>query len=180
MENFDITKYLDMVSRRKWWFIIPFLLVILGGLTFALITPRIYEAKTLILVQPQKVPEDYVRAIISVGVEERLRTITQQVTSRTNLERIIQQYDLYSDEEGMLLDDKVALLREMIKIELSQRRARRGEANAFTISFRHKDPKKAAKVANALASNFIAENLKIREAQALGTSSFLSEELESV
>ena len=35
-------------------------------------------------------------------------------------------------------------------------------------------------VTNALASNFISENLKIRESQALGTSSFLSDELESV
>ena len=179
MDGLDISKYLDMALRRKWWIIIPFLLVLLAGLTYALRTPRIYEAKTLILVQPQRVPEDYVRAIVSVSVEQRLRTITQQVTSRTNLEKIIKQYGLYQDKEDMLLDDKVALLREMIKVEVSHR-TRRDEANAFTISFRDKDPEKAAAVTNALASNFITENLKMREAQALGTSSFLADELESV
>ena len=35
-------------------------------------------------------------------------------------------------------------------------------------------------IANALASNFISENLKTREEQALGTSDFLSSELENV
>ena len=35
-------------------------------------------------------------------------------------------------------------------------------------------------VTNALASNFILENLKIRESQALGTSSFLADEVEAV
>jgi uncharacterized coiled-coil protein SlyX len=35
-------------------------------------------------------------------------------------------------------------------------------------------------VTNALASNFISQNLEIRESQVLGTSAFLAEELESV
>ena len=36
------------------------------------------------------------------------------------------------------------------------------------------------KVANALASNFIAENLKKREEQAFGTSAFLLDELDGM
>jgi len=35
-------------------------------------------------------------------------------------------------------------------------------------------------VTNALASNFISQNLEIRESQVLGTSAFLADELESV
>ena len=179
MEAFDITKYLDMALRRKWWIVIPFLLSLLGGLTYALSADKIYEARTLILVQHQKVPKDYVRAIVSSDVENRLRTITQQVTSRTNLERIIQEYQLYSNlsESRLFLEAKVELFRKRIKIDVS--RGGRG-GNAFTISFRGKYPKKVMQVTNALASNFISENLKIRESHALGTSAFLADELESV
>ncbi|MCD4717752.1 MAG: protein GumC, partial [Desulfobacterales bacterium] len=178
MENFDITKYLDMALRRKWWVIIPFLLTILAGLYYAMITPKIYEAQTLILVQAQKVPQDYVREIVSTNVEDRLRTITQQVTSRTNLEKIIQQLKLYTGpgDNNMILEGKVALFRERITIDI----ARGGSGgNAFSISFSDEIPKNAMGVANALASNFISENLKIRESQALGTSAFLADELES-
>jgi polysaccharide chain length determinant protein (PEP-CTERM system associated) len=181
MEPFDITKYKDIAARRKWWIVIPFLLTLLAGLTYVLVAPKIYEAETLILVQPQGVPEDFVHSIVPDTVEGRLRTITQQVTSRTNLERIINEYGLYSSRDnGMPIDAKVVLLRQNIKINVSHARGRDRETNAFTIIFRGKDPRKVMKVTNALASNFIEENLRIRESQALGTSEFLSDELESV
>lgn len=182
MEPFDITKYKDIAFRRKWWIVIPFLLTLLAGLTYILVAPKIYEAETLILVQPQGVPEDFVRSIVSDTVEGRLRTITQQVTSRTNLERIVNEYGLYSSSDnGMLMDSKVLLLRQNITINVSHgTKGRDRETNAFTIIFRGKDPRKVMNVTNALASNFIEENIRTRESQALGTSEFLSDELESV
>lgn len=179
MDSFDITKYLDMAFRRKYWIIIPFLLVILAGMAHILQSPRIYQAKTLILVHQQKVPQDFVRAIISSGIEDRLRTITQQVTSRTNLEKTIREYGLYGNppDNKMILEDKVKLLRAKIKVDVV--RGGRG-GNSFSISFQGKDPKKVMQVTNALASNFISENLKIRESQALGTSQFMADELDSI
>jgi polysaccharide chain length determinant protein (PEP-CTERM system associated) len=181
MESLDLTKYLDMAARRIWWIIIPFLLTVLAGLAYTLAAPKIYEAQTLILVQPQRVPENFVRTIVSATVEDRLRTITQQVMSRTNLESIIKEYNLLDfNENGLLVDDRVAILRGRIKVDVSNRGAARGEANSFTITFHDEDPRKVMEVTNALASNFIAENLRLRESQAIGTSTFLSDELESV
>jgi len=76
MNELDISKYTDIAQRRKWWIIIPLLLTLLAGLSYALIAPKVYEAETLILVIPQKVPQSYVRSIVSVSMEDRLRTIT--------------------------------------------------------------------------------------------------------
>ena len=75
MDQFDIKKYIDIALRRKYWIIIPFLLAILGGFGYYLTLPKVFEAQTMILVQPQKVPRDYVRSIVSVSIEDRLRTI---------------------------------------------------------------------------------------------------------
>ncbi|MBW1716807.1 MAG: protein GumC [Deltaproteobacteria bacterium] len=180
-QTLNVTKYIDMALRRKWWIIIPFLLVLLGGMTYLLSASKVYQAETLIFIQPQKVPEEYVRAIVTTSVEDRLKTITQQVTSRTNLENIIKRFNLFSERKRLHLEDKVQLMRERIKVEVSQPSRRRGsEVNSFTISFQYTDPRKAAEVTNALASNFISENLKMRETQAIGTSSFLANELASV
>ena len=179
MDTFDITKYIEMALRRKYWIIIPFLVSVLGGLGYFLKAPKVYEAQTLILVQPQEVPRDYVRSIVSTSVENRLRTITQQVTSRTNLEKIIQRYNLLKGRTVSLrIDNMVSSLRRRISIDVSGGN-RRQETSTFTIAFRGKDPNSVMKVTNALASNFIAENLRIREAQAQGTSIFLADELES-
>ncbi len=179
MNPIDITQYIDMAIRRKWSIIIPFLLVLLMGLAYVLNTPNIYEAQTLILVQSQRVPQDFVRTIVSTTVEDRLRTITQQVTSRTNLERIISEYHLFKNAPtAMSLDGMVMSARKRIKIDVTTS-GRARETNAFTISFRDKNPRTVMEVTNALASNFITENLKIRESQALGTTSFLKNELHS-
>lgn len=179
MESLDIKTYVSMAKRRVYWIIIPFLIVLLGGLAFALRVEPVYESSTMILVQPQEVPRDFVRPIVENGIQERLRTISQQVTSRTNLESIIAQHGLYQNS-GLLLETQVQTLRSNIRVNVGGTgRGGRGEST-FTISFRHRDPETARAVTSTLASNFISENLKVRESQALGTSSFLAGELEGV
>jgi polysaccharide chain length determinant protein (PEP-CTERM system associated) len=180
MDAVEITKYKDMALRRKYWIVIPFLLAVLGGLTYFLIAPKIYQAQTLILVQPQEVPRDYVRSLVSTSIEDRLRTISQQVTSRTNLERIIKEFYLIENtSSNQDMSRMVWSLRSQIRIDVrSGQRSR--QTSTFTIAFQGKVPETVMKVANALASNFISENLKIRESQAQGTSTFLANELESV
>jgi len=179
MEKVEIEKYKDIAKRRMWWIIIPLLASILIGLGLYLKLPKIYRASTLILVQPQKVPQEYVREIVSTDIEERVRTITQQVTSRTNLEKIIREFGLYNEPgPRMFMEEKIEDLRKRITVEVSQ--SGRREASAFQIFFIGKHPNQVADVTNALASYFIAENLKLREDQATGTAEFLSEELETI
>ena len=183
MEPFEIEKYKQIALRRRWWVIIPLLLSILTGIVLTLVLPKVYQANTLILIQPQKVPASYVQEIVSVDIEDRVRTITQQVTSRTNLENIIKEFDLYNKPDShMFMEDKVKILRENISIELSSGSGRRRGAtvSSFQIFFTGKYPKRIANVTNALASYFISQNLKIREDQAIGTSEFLADELENI
>ena len=177
MEPVEIKKYLDMAVRRKYWVMIPFLVTLLIGLGYALTKSKIYESKTLILVQPQRVPQSYVQPIVTADIEDRLRTISQQVTSRTNLESIIKKYGLYGDKE-MIMETKVAGVRKRILLNVVSKGGRGG--SSFEIAFRDSIPRRSMEIANALASNFISENLKMREAQAIGTSDFLSDELQSV
>jgi polysaccharide chain length determinant protein (PEP-CTERM system associated) len=179
MEPFEIEKYKGIALRRRWWIIIPFLLSILIGIGLDLVLPKSYRSSTLILVQRQRVPTSYVQEIVSIDVEDRIRTITQQISSRTNLEKIIKEFNLYNEPgRHMFMEDKIESLRRKIEVDVSGS-GRRG-ASAFEIFFTGKYPKQTAEVANALASYFITENLKLREDQAIGTSEFLTDELETI
>jgi len=181
MEPFEIEKYKEIALRRRWWIIISFLLSILTGIVLTLVLPKVYQASTLILIQSQKVPASYVQEIVSRDIEHRVRTITQQVTSRTNLEKIINEFNLYNEPGShMFMEDKVRIFRENISIEVSSGRGRGGTPSSFQIFFSGKNPKRVAKVANTLASYFITQNLKFREDQAIGTSEFLTDELENI
>jgi len=179
MEPFEIEKYKQIALRRRWWIIIPFLLTILIGTGLSLKMPKVYRASTLILVQRQRVPSSYVQEIVSIDPEDRIRTITQQISSRTNLEKVIKEFNLYNEPgRHMFMEDKILSLRKRINVDVSGG-GRRG-ANAFEIFFTGKYPEQTAKVANALTSYFITENLKLREDQAIGTSEFLTDELETI
>lgn len=167
---------IEIVLRRRWYIILPFIVSMIVGCFFAITLPKIYESQTLILVDPQRVPTNYVQSVVSQDIDARINTIRQQIMSRSNLEKIIQNFELFNEpeQENMFFEDKLENLRERIIVNIT--RARQG-ADAFSIAFRGKDPEKVMRVANSLASYIIDENLKVRESQAIGTSDFLDAEL---
>ena len=149
------------------------------GVVLNLTLPKEYKANTLIVVQRPKVPSQYIRHIVSSDLEDRIRTITQQITSWTNLEKIIENFNLYSDsDKNTFMEDNIQDLRKRISVNVSK--ATRQEANSFEIFFTGKDPRKIANIANALASYFLDENLKLREDQVVSTSEFLTDELATI
>lgn len=166
---------LEIITRRKWFIIIPLCITLTLGLFHTLTSNRTYEASTLILVQPQRVPTSYVRSVVTTTITQRISTISQQILSRSNLEKIIDQFGLFDNAEGMYLEDKVASMRKQVKVKMDTNRA---GTEAFSIVFSGNDPQTVMKITNTLASYFMDENLKVREAQAVGTSEFLDSELE--
>ena len=70
-----------------------------GTVLYVLYAPREYKATTLILVTPQKVPEQFVKSTITSNIEERLQSISQEIMSRTRLEQIISEFKLYPEDE---------------------------------------------------------------------------------
>lgn len=175
---YTIDEYIEILYRRIWYIIIPFFLIVAGACAFAFFAPRQYMATTLILVSPQRIPEAFVQATVTSKVEERLQSIAQEVLSRTRLEQIIGELKLYQKEQKTLSrEETVALMQKDIKVELPTKRDEKGY---FTISYIGHDPNVVTTVANRLGSQFIEENLKIREMQAAGTSEFLANELTAV
>ena len=166
---------LDIAIRRKWLIISIVLasVVVAGG--YAWFKSDIYRSSTVILVEHQKIPDDVVRAMVTDRVAERVSTITQQVLSRTSLQKVIEELDLYPEdvkEKGY--DFVVASMRKNIGLAT---KGSKGRLESFTISFSHIDPMTAMRVTAKLSSEYIDENLKIREQFVEGASEFLAQEL---
>ncbi|SDT96549.1 GumC family protein [Desulfobacula phenolica] len=166
---------LEIIIRRRWFIIIPLCITLTLGLFITFTMDKTYEASTLILVQPQRVPSDYIKSVVTSSISQRISTISQQILSRSNLEKIIHQFGLFEDAKNMYLEDKIASMRERVLVKIE--RARHG-TEAFSIVFRGSDPQRVMGIANTLAGYFMDENLKFREAQAVGTSDFLDAELQ--
>ena len=172
--------YWNMVVRKKWLALGIFVLSLSVAIILCIALPRSYRSSTLILVEDQKIPENYVKGIVGSNVEERLTMIQQQVMSRTLLSGVIEEFKLYQSEarkEG--IESVVELIRKGIKVEMfgTQGGNGRGSIEAFKISFAHENPLVAMKVTAKVASQFIEQNLKVREQLVEGASEFIEQEL---
>ncbi|MGD8564204.1 MAG: Wzz/FepE/Etk N-terminal domain-containing protein [Desulfarculaceae bacterium] len=170
--SIDIRRYLFIL--RKHWKACTFLglLVVALGIAYCFLWPKVYQATALVVVQPQKVPGDIVKATVTTRIDERLQIITQQVLSRTRLTELIERFDLYSGVKGSVAPDELAeSMRKDITIKITRQ-------NYFTIEYLYNDAQKVAAVTNALASFYVDSNLRLREQDALGTARFLTRELQ--
>lgn len=173
----EFADYLDVLKRRKWIVLLWLIVGLVGAAVAFVFMPKVYRSSTLILVESQKVPTDYIKPMAVDTIEERLITIQQQILSRTLLQKIIEEFHLYADElKRQPLDDVVDLMRRDIKVTTVDDRMHRN-IQAFTISYDGYDPLLVMQVTNKLASLFIGENLKVREQLVEGTSEFLDQEL---
>lgn len=170
-KNLTLTELAKSLRRRLPWFLVPALLGLAAGYVIWRVTPPVYQAHTDVMVEGQRVPTDYVKPTVTSDLDERLKTIEQQITSRDNMERIIQEMNLYPELRRELSIERV--IDQMRRRDLAVQR--RGDL--FTIYFTSRDPGKAADTANRVAELFIQQNLKLRENQAQGTSTFLDTEL---
>jgi polysaccharide chain length determinant protein (PEP-CTERM system associated) len=162
-----------ILRRRYWMVLIPLAVISATSVAVARRLPNWYRSEALVLVVPQRVPENYVKSAINSRIEDRLQAISQQILSRTRLERVIQDFDLYREERRSgIMEDIVEKMRTReVQIQVVK-------GDAFTVSYIGRDPRTVMLVTDRLASLFIEENLKDREQLADGTNDFLETQLE--
>ena len=151
------------------------------GLLVALIAssrlPDVYQAETLIQIVPQRVPDAYVRSTVTIKTEDRLDALRQQVQSRTQLERMITESNLYQRQRALKpMQDVVEQMRAAMSIEIV--RSNRAEpVDAFYLRFNYDDPTMAARVTEILGTLYVDFNARERGALAHGTNEFLGSQL---
>jgi len=165
-------EYVKIAWRYRWLIIIPFFLAAIGTYAVARVLPDRYRSETLILVVPQRVPQEYVKSTVTARIEDRLQSISQQILSRTRLERVIQDFNLYEKERKTgIMEDLVERMRRDIEVQIVK-------GDAFRVAFTGQDPRTVMRVTERLASLFIDESLRDREVLAEGTNQFLEAQLE--
>ena len=164
---------LRILRKRFWLFMVP--LAVISALTAASARrlPDWYRSDALILVVPQQVPQSYVRSSVTARMEDRLQSISQQILSRTRLERVIQDFNLYAEERRTgIMEDIVERMRtQEISVQVVK-------GDAFRVGYIGREPRTVMKVTERLASLFIEEQLRDREVLAEGTNQFLEAQLE--
>jgi polysaccharide chain length determinant protein (PEP-CTERM system associated) len=162
--------------KRRWIVLVPFALGLLAAPFLSTLVPERYRSETLILVVPQRVPDSYVKATITDSIEDRLPSITEQILSRSRLERIITDMNLYPERRSrQVMEDVVSAMRDdvdVIPVGDSD------STDSFRVTYVSDHANTARLVTERLASLYIEQNLKDRETQAESTSQFLDTQLQ--
>lgn len=163
---------LGVLRWRIWLLVVPFAVISAATAIYARRLPDRYRSEAVILVVPQQVPESYVKSTVTTRIEDRLDSIQQQILSRTRLERIIEEMNLYPAERRTgIMEDVVEQMRKDMAVQVVR-------GDAFKVSYEGTDPRLIAKVTDRLASLFIEESLQDRTALTEGTTEFLEGQLE--
>ena len=160
-----------ILRRRIWLILVPLAIVSAATAVAARRLPPRYRSETVILVVPQRVPEDYVKPTVTAKIEDRLQSISQQILSRTRLERIITDFKLYAAQrKSQVMENIVDRMRKDITVEVVK-------GDTFRVAYVGDDARTVMLVTQRLASLFIDENLRDREVLAEDTNQFLEAQL---
>jgi polysaccharide chain length determinant protein (PEP-CTERM system associated) len=173
-----VDDYLAILKRRGWMILVPAVLLTLVGLGLTYVVPPQYVSQTLVLIEQQKVPEDYVKPILEEDLTGRLASMKEQILSRSRLQPIIERFNLYGTQK-MSMDDRIAQAQKDISIKpIHSEMARTGGLPGFFISFKASDARTAQLVCGEITSLFVSQNLSARAQSAEGTTDFLKGQLE--
>ncbi len=181
--RFHPLDYVEVLRRRKWWFIVPLVLCILAGAALAMFLPREYKSEAEIGVAESTLSAELLRGVQSFDAKERQRAVSQQLLSRTVLERVVREERLGGARP---VEETAAALRSRVEdnIVVPPPIARSGNAardgiESFRLGYVDSSPERAQRIANRLAMVFVEENSKTKTQRAENTSEVLAQQLRS-
>jgi succinoglycan biosynthesis transport protein ExoP len=186
-EEYQLTAndYLAIFRRRGLLMLATFsgLLTILAVVVVAI--PPVYQSTGTIMVESQTIPTDLIPVAAASLIDERIEVIRQRVMTRENLFKIIEKYGLFKDTSPALtVSEKIDKMRAQMLIEsigANVKSRRQGQGTiAFRLTFEHRKPEIAQKVANELVTLFLDENVKSRTERATETTEFLTQEADKL
>ena len=174
-----ITDVKNIMRRRAKLFVLVFSLLMVVTLVVALVLPPVFRSSSVILIEAQQIPDEYVKSTITSYAEQRFEMITRDIQRYKVLKEIIKEFNLYPDlvQRGDI-GTAVGKMKESIGIEpISSKVGAKSYTVAFVLSYEGRDPKKTYAVADRLSSFFLRKEAETREKQAAATTGFLQSEL---
>jgi polysaccharide chain length determinant protein (PEP-CTERM system associated) len=163
---------LKILRRRYWLILVPWAMISAGTAAVARRLPNMYRSQAVIQVVAPQVPDSIIRPVSSGNFQDRLNATQQTILSRTRLERVINDFNLYQDErKRQVMEEVVDNMRTDITVKPSR-------GDSFTVAYVGRDPVIVMKVTERLAAYFKDESQVEGERRAEGTNAFVESQVE--
>ncbi|MFH1855676.1 MAG: GNVR domain-containing protein [Candidatus Omnitrophota bacterium] len=166
----SLKDYVRIIFQRKWFFLVPFLVVFLTAAIGSFFLPRHYRSSVLIFVQE----EDIINPLVplqeklmlypqskEVSLVEKLKTLTEQILSYPQLIKLVRILELdKGSNDPMVYESIINGIRSRTTVRVKA-------PDVFSVTYEDTDPIKARQLANALVALFIQESLQKKTESAL-------------
>ena len=179
--NEAVARVFRILIRRQWWITLPFVCVALGALVVLSFIPNRYTSTATLLVVQQQVPQRYVVPNSETDLTSTLQAMKQEILSRTQLLRMINEFGLYPKLRNRLAPEElVSMMLSQIEVKpiIDNPLVSETHFSAFHITFTTENAMLAQQVTNDLTSIFTNEYLRNQTEQATNTTDFLHRQVE--
>lgn len=170
------------ILRRRWKvLLIPTLIAPLVGFAISYAFPPKYTSQSLVLVEEQKVPEGYVKPVVTEDLSQRITQLEQRALSAEQLRPVIEKLNL---AHGSSVDAQIDEIRKNIAIQAVQTAVPGspgwGKSNVpgFNLNYTASSALEAQQVCSELTNIIIRENFSNIEQTSKDTTDFLSRQVE--
>jgi len=167
---FDFSRFLTVLRRRQWILYSSVAAILIFTIIFVMLTPKVYQATTKILITPRK---------YSLGVErmwtEDEKTIANEIemlTSSSFIHRVFER--LKKENPDLPILKKPSPVYELMK---NYSVMPVGKSNVIRITFHSNYPEEAAIVANAIANTAVEFSLEFEKNEITQVKRFLEEQI---
>jgi polysaccharide chain length determinant protein (PEP-CTERM system associated) len=182
MAQRELTPADYIVVLRRRWVLIAVLALVGPPLAYGVsrLLPDRYKSQTLVIIEQPSVSDSIVKSLDTTDINQRLASMQQQILSRSRLEPVIRQFNLYPrDVNRISMDDLVVRLQKVIDVTpiLPMSETRAQQLPGFYIAVTLDNARNAQEVCTSITSMFIEQNLRLRQEHSESTTQFLAQEL---
>ena len=170
LSGLEVNDYFEILWRRRWYFLVVLALVSAGGIVFAKMQPSIYRSEAKISVD---IPLSTLSRS-SASIKERIEVIREQLSTRSFIERMIQQTGAYGwgANSDFVMERALENVRKNIIIGQTSERT-------FRIAYRASDPSMAQNVTRQFTEELIRASKRSTTDNTLKVDKFVEEKFKA-
>jgi len=174
----SVRDYLQIIFHRKWYFLLPFIIVFFTASIGSFFLPKYYKSSVLILVEEEKPVNPLATKELaytsSTGqpptLAEQLKTLTEKILSYPHLLTLVKTLGLDKGVTDQVMYEKMLMgIRKRAEVKMRS-------PEVFQVSYEDKDPIAARNVTKTIIEIFIDENKTKKTAQAATAIKFAEEQ----
>ncbi len=164
--------YFAVIMRRRWFFLAPCLVIIVGAMLVGMMLPKVYRAETLLLVEDQNVINPLIQGLaVSTPVQERLRTLREELLSWTSLSRLVAELKLDRQTKSpVAFEQLIKRLQQDVQVRMRS-------SDLVSIGYEDRDPKLAQTLVNTVTNIYMDRNAQSQTAETETAISFIESEM---